>query len=83
MVFVVIYAVENLRKPIGISHLTDNIDHTVLSSSLSFQSLAETLLAAAIAPLIGWIADEWSIGYGLMFVSALMLIPAVLVRIRK
>lgn len=81
--FMLIYAIENLRKPIGISHLTDNIDHTVLSSSLSFQSLAETLLAAAIAPLIGWIADEWSIGYGLIAVSAFMLVPAFLVRIRK
>lgn len=83
VMFVVIYAVENLRKPIGISHLTDNIDHNVLSSSLSFQSLAETLLAATIAPLIGWIADEWNPGAALIVVSALMLLASVFVRIRK
>lgn len=83
VLFVVIYAVENLRKPIGISHLTDNIDHNVLSSSLSFQSLAETLLAATIAPLIGWIADEWNPGTALIVISALMLLASVFVRIRK
>jgi hypothetical protein len=80
--FVIIYAIENIRKPIGISYLTDNIDPTVLSSSLSFQSLAETLVAAGIAPAIGWIADRYSIGWGLIAVSAIMLIPAVLVRIK-
>lgn len=80
--FVIIYAVENLRKPIGISYLTDKIDPTVLSSSLSFQSLAETIIAAGIAPAIGWVADRYSIGWGLIAVSAFMLIPAVLVRIK-
>ncbi len=80
--FVIVYAVENLRKPIGISYLTDKIDPTVLSSSLSFQSLAETLIAACIAPVIGWMADRYSIGWGLIAVSAFMLIPAVLVRIK-
>ena len=78
----IVYAVENLRKPIGISYLTDKIDPTVLSSSLSFQSLAETLIAACIAPVIGWMADRYSIGWGLIAVSAFMLIPAVLVRIK-
>lgn len=81
--FVLIYAVENLRKPAGISYLTDHTDHTVLSSALSFQSLAETLVAAALAPLIGWIADEWDPGIALMCVSALMLITPVFVRIKK
>ncbi|HBG70537.1 MAG: MFS transporter [Bacteroidetes bacterium GWF2_43_63] len=80
--FVIIYAVENLRKPIGISYLTDKIDPTVLSSSLSFQSLAETIIAAGIAPAIGWVADRYSIGWGLIAVSAFMLIPALLVRIK-
>lgn len=81
--FVVIYAMENLRKPIGISHLTDNIDPALLTSSLSFQSLAETLIAAAIAPTIGWIADQYGIGRGLIAISGFMLIPAVLVRLKK
>lgn len=83
LLFIFIYLVENLRKPIGISHLTDQIDHRVLSSSLSVQSQAETIIVAALAPLLGLIADYAGIDAALISISCLMFVPAIFLRIRK
>lgn len=83
LLFIFIYLVENLRKPIGIGHLTDQIDHHILSSSLSVQSQAETIIAAVLAPLLGLIADYEGIDIALISISCFMIIPALFLRIKS
>lgn len=78
-----IYLVENLRKPIGISAVADNLKKDVLASALSAESQAETLFAALIAPLIGLFADLWGVGYALILVSVMLLLLHPLYRARK
>lgn len=78
-----IYLVENLRKPIGISAVADNLKKDVLASALSAESQAETLFAALMAPLIGLFADLWGVGYALILVSVMLLLLHPLYRARK
>lgn len=69
-----IYLIENLRKPIGISVVADRLEKDVLATALSAESQAETLFAAMIAPLIGFAADRWGLGFALMSVSGLLIL---------
>ena len=68
-----IYLIENLRKPIGISVVADRLEKDVLATALSAESQAETLVAALIAPAIGFMADRWGVGIALMVISALLI----------
>ncbi len=80
--FVLIYMIENMRKPIGISYVTDMLNQNILATVLSTESQAISLIAAIIAPLLGFMADKFGIGTGLILVSAITLItlPLFLVK---
>ncbi|MDO9512938.1 MAG: MFS transporter [Bacteroidales bacterium] len=80
--YVIIYFVENLRKPMGISAVADNLDKDILATALSAESQAETLFAAMIAPLIGFCADLFGIGLGLSIatMAVLILLPLYLAK---
>ena len=69
-----VYLIENLRKPIGIALVADRLDRDVLATALSAESQAETIFAALIAPLIGFMADRWGVGQALMVVSGLLIV---------
>jgi MFS family permease len=81
--YIIIYLVENLRKPIGISYITENIDNSILATVLSAESQAHALIAAILAPVIGYFADRFGIGYALAIVSILMIITAPIYMARK
>ena len=83
--YVGIYIIENLRKPIGIAYMTENIDHHILATVLSAESQVHALIAALCAPLIGFVADRYGLGFAIAGVSALMVVlsPVYLVRKKK
>lgn len=85
MFYVGIYIIENLRKPIGIAYMTENIDHHILATVLSAESQVHALIAALCAPLIGFVADRYGLGFAIAGVSALMVVlsPVYLVRKKK
>ncbi len=71
--YIIIYIIENLRKPVGVAYVTEVIDKDILATVLSAESQAHTLIAALLAPLIGWLADQLGIGYAIMGVSILII----------
>ena len=81
--FVVIYIIENLRKPVGVSYLSESIDKDVLATVLSAESQAHTLVAAILAPLIGYFADLFGVGIGIFSAAALLIILMPLYWLRR
>lgn len=81
--YIIIYLVENLRKPIGISYITENIDNRILATVLSAESQAHALVAAIVAPIIGFLADRFGVGYALAIISAMMILLAPIYLARK
>ncbi len=67
--YIGIYVLENLRKPMGIAYVSERMDQDSLASALSMESQAETLFAAAIALLLGALSTVFGLGIGLMLVS--------------
>jgi hypothetical protein len=71
--------IENVRKPVGVAYLGSSIDKKVLASVLSVDSQLKSLTAAILAPIIGIFADLYGVGWGILLVSAglLILLPLI------
>ena len=72
--FVVILAIENLRKPIGVAMVADLSKDNAMASVLSASSQAKSIIAAILAPLIGWIADISDPGIGIAAISFVLIL---------
>ncbi len=81
VLYVGIYVLENLRKPMGIGYVTERMDKNSLASALSVESQAETLFAAGIAILLGLAATFFGLGIGLILVSALCGVVGLIIRL--
>ena len=81
--FIAIYLIENLRKPIGISYVAENIKPDIMATVLSAESQAHTIVAAVIAPLIGWFADSIGLGYSILIVSSGLILISPLYLLKK
>lgn len=82
LLFTGIYFFENLRKPIGIAYVSENIPSKIMASVLSVESQVQSIIAAILAPAIGIIADKIGLPYALLGSSILLIIlsPLYLVR---
>ncbi|MCD6347292.1 MAG: MFS transporter [Bacteroidales bacterium] len=78
--FTGIFLFENLRKPIGIGQIVENLDQKVLASALSVESQAETVFAALFAVILGFMVEEFSLAIGLITVSVLAVLPAMVIK---
>jgi len=81
ILYICIYIIENVRKPMGIAYVSERMDKQALAASLSVESQAETLFAAAIAILIGLFSNFFGLGMGIMLVSAICLIIGLFLRL--
>ncbi|HSG68164.1 MAG TPA: hypothetical protein VK994_05610, partial [Bacteroidales bacterium] len=81
--FIVVYMIENVRKPIGVVFLSNSVDNQVHASVLSVDSQANSIAAAAIAPLIGIFADLFGVGWGIVAASASLLLLSPITFIRE
>lgn len=74
-----IYILENLRKPMGITYVSERMNQDSLASALSVESQAESLVAAGIALLLGLFSTLFGVGLGIFIVSAICGLLALLV----
>ncbi len=77
--YVLVFMIENLRKPAGMAYVADQLDKDILATALSTESQLKSLIAGGLAILLGSIADSFGIGQAMMVVSvfALLLLPVV------
>ena len=78
-----IYLLQNIRKPMGISNIAEIVKPEILATALSAESQISALSAAIIAPMIGFFADAFGIGYALIIVTAIFAIPSPLYFVAK
>ncbi|NND15640.1 MAG: MFS transporter, partial [Eudoraea sp.] len=68
-----IYIIQNLRKPILIGAIAEEVPRDIIASVLSAQSFYSTISTSIIALLMGVFADMWGISVALMIVSGILL----------
>ena len=81
--FIGLYIVHNLRKPMNVAFISDQISNKVMASGLSVESQVTTILMAILSPLLGLLADNFGIGIALAGLGALMFAFSILVRVNK
>jgi len=77
--FLLVYAVQNLRRPMLVGFLADLLSYRTMATGLSVESQLRTLLMVGMAPLLGHLADRWGVGVAVFVLAAggLLLFPIV------
>lgn len=83
LLYIFIFLVENIRKPIGLAYYTEKLDKNIYATALSFEAQFKTLITAVLAPLLGFFADLWGVGYALGIISALLILALPVVNLQK
>ena len=81
LVFVGLFLLQNVRRPMNVGLISDQISDHVMASGLSVESQATTLLMAGFAPALGALADTLGIGAALAIFGAGLLAFSLLVRV--
>jgi len=83
VVFLGLHFLHNVRKPLNVAFISDQIDNEVMASGLSVESQLVTLLMAVIAPLLGGLADALGVGAALAILGFCMVALAIAVRVAQ
>lgn len=83
LVFLGFYILQNLRKPITVAFISDQISHHVMASGLSVETQLTTILVAIFAPILGVLADLFGIGLALAILGAGMVLFFFLARVQE
>ena len=73
VVFLAFYVLQNLRKPMNVAFISDQISSRVMAAGLSVETQFTTILMAILAPILGAIADRFGVGVALASLGGLML----------
>ena len=81
VLFFMIFIVQNVRRPVGVSVISDSVPEGALATVLSVESQAQSLFAALFAFAVGAIAQAFSnnIGLGIAVVAVVVLLATPLV----
>ena len=82
LVFMGFYILQNLRKPMNVAYISDQISQRVMASGLSIEAQFTTILVAIFAPLLGALADAFGVGLALTILGAGTLLLYHLVRVQ-
>ncbi|MBN2049947.1 MAG: MFS transporter [Spirochaetales bacterium] len=83
ILFILYYVLENLRRPVTLGYVSDRIERGILASGLSGESQAKSLFVAVFAPLLGFLADTFSVGIALALFGGLVVLLYPFMRLRK
>ena len=79
--FLGFYILHNLRRPMNVSYISDQIASRVMASGLSVESQVKTILAAVFAPVLGYLAGALGVGLALALLGVAVLGMYALVRV--
>ncbi|MBN1858906.1 MFS transporter, partial [Candidatus Bipolaricaulota bacterium] len=63
LAFFLLYVIQNIRRPVVVGRLSDKIPAAVTATGLSVEAQVRTIGMMACAPVLGWTADRWGVGF--------------------
>jgi MFS family permease len=81
--FVMTYIIENIRRPMAVSYISDNLREDILATALSAEEQSKTIFSAVIALLMGFLADWLGIGPGLLISSSIIIVLLPIIWLRN
>lgn len=83
ILFIILYLLQNLRRPLAISYLSEIIPTEYTATGLSIESQLKTILVTIFAPILGFLADKFGIGKGIVIFSIILLILYPLAKLKN
>ena len=83
LVFIGFYVLQNLRKPMNVAYISDQISQRVMASGLSVEAQFTTILVAIFTPILGALADAFGVGLALTILGAGTLLLYSIVRVQE
>ncbi|MBN2426083.1 MAG: MFS transporter [Calditrichaceae bacterium] len=83
IIFIGLYLVQNIRRPLTVSYLGERINSKVMASGLSAESQLETIIVAIIAPVFGFFVDVWDLSTALIIIAGIYLAIFPLIKLKK
>jgi MFS family permease len=80
--FILLFILNNIRRPINVGLISDQISSNIMASGLSAEAMMTTILSAVIAPLLGYMVDILGIGQGISIIGVVMLSLFFFVRVK-
>jgi MFS family permease len=79
--FIGMFLINNIRRPINVGVISDQISSKIMASGLSAESLMTTIFTAVFAPLLGYLVDRFGLGNGLSMLGMMMFVLFIPVRV--
>ncbi len=70
--FIGMFLLNNIRRPINVGIISDQISSRVMASGLSTETLLTTIFSALFAPLLGFMVDKIGLGIGITLMGLVM-----------
>ena len=81
VVFLGLYLLHNVRRPMNVAFISDQISNRVMAAGLSAESQFTTIFLAILSPILGALADRFGVGTALACLGGGMLVLGLLVRV--
>ena len=81
--FLIIYIIENLRKPMAIGYVAELFDQKILATALSGAAQLDSIFTAIIALMLGFFADRFGVANSLIIISIIMILSLPLYLIKR
>jgi MFS family permease len=79
--FLGLYVLNNIRRPINVGIISDQISSKVMASGLSIEAQFTTIFSALVAPLLGLLVDSLGLGNGIALMGVGMIVLFSLTRV--
>jgi len=81
--YILFYILQNMRRPMNVGYISDNIPSTTMASGLSVESQLKTISMAILAPIIGFLADKTGVGNALIIISIVFIALFIPLKVGK
>ena len=81
--YLALFSLQNLRRPICVTFISEKVPDRVMASGLSAESLLKMLVMTVLAPCAGYLADRAGIGTAVISAGILLAVLYIPMRLRS
>jgi len=81
IVFILFYMLQNVRRPMNVSLISEKIPHRTMATGLSAESQITTTFKAVIAIAVGALADKFGVGVSLLITGMVMMVLYIFIKV--
>ena len=82
-IYILIYAVHNIRKPIFVDEIDNNIGKATRATVLSAAAQLKSLTLVIMAPTLGYVADTYGMIWAVLLLSAIFAVTTKLLKANR